>query len=105
MKHSLSVAALFAATFLCWPGPLSAGFPPTMTGVNIWNVPVDVYQSSNLQGGSLVIANCTGNPTPTIQSCMQNYLNNWGKTQGASTVRFSIAMTMPLDYPASGNVH
>jgi len=36
---------------------------------------------------------------------MQNYLNNWGKTQGASTVRFSIAMTMPLDYPASGNVH
>lgn len=96
MKQSIRVAALAAATLLCRPGPLSA--QPTVTGINIWNVPIDVYLSTNQQGSSLIIndSNCPG--TAIIRSCMQQYLASW-HSQGASTVRFFLAMTVPLDDP------
>jgi len=75
--------------------------PALRTGINLWNIPIDVYQSTNSQGGFLVIpdSDCPG--TAIIQSCVQQYLASW-QSQGVSTVRFFVAMTMPMDYP-TGN--
>jgi len=71
-----------------------------VTGVNIWNVPVDIYTQSNVDpyNGGPLIANCP--TTTTIRACIQSYLQTW-QSQGVTGVRFFIGVAAPLQMAAS----
>lgn len=75
---------------------MGAGYQQTRTGINIWNLPVDVYTSQNQQAGGLVIADCP--PTATVRTCIQQFLTTW-QSQGVTTIRFFIGTAVPMDDP------
>jgi hypothetical protein len=52
-------------------------YNPTLTGVNIWSVPVDIYTHSNVDptNGGPLIANCS--TSSTIRACIRSYLQTW----------------------------
>jgi len=95
----LGLLALAVCPFQALPRTYS----PTRTGVNIWNVPVDIYTQSNTSTGTAYIANianCQVAGTPTIQQCMQSYLQAW-KSQGVTSIRFFIGLATPTNLPLS----
>jgi hypothetical protein len=75
-------------------------YNPTLTGVNIWNVPVDIYTQPNVDpyAGGALIKGCS--TTWTIQACIRSYLQTW-QNQGVTGVRFFIGIAAPLTMPAS----
>jgi hypothetical protein len=75
-------------------------YNPTLTGVNIWNVPVDIYTQPNVDpyAGGALIKGCS--TTWTIQACIRSYLQTW-QNQGVTGVRFFIGIAAPLTMPVS----
>lgn len=82
-----------------------AQYSPTATGVNIWNVPIDIYTSLNqdaYNGNVALISNCS--TSVTIRSCIQGFLASWrgpGGSQPVTGIRFFLGVTAPVSMPAS----
>jgi hypothetical protein len=80
--------------------------------VNLGPIPIDKYDgvatnSSGTLNNGVILANCSGTPTPTIQYCYQQYMYNYNHNQSITGVRFQFGLagganSTPFD--TSGNV-
>ena len=91
------------------------GYSPTLTGINIGQLPVDRYDQCNnwnnvcvqddasaasaaLESDTTnlaIIGNCRKGHT--IRACMQGFIANWA-AQGVSGIRFTLGFSVPMDY-------
>jgi hypothetical protein len=75
-------------------------YRPTQTGVNLWNIPIDLYTANNVDptpgNSGPIVASCSAQQS--VRSCFQQFLSYW-HNQGVTGVRFSIVMSIPIGMP------